>query len=343
MSYSQSIERFEDEISRDLEPRGPYLVYADWLLQRGDPRGELIAVQDALEWTTDAARRAELQAREQAILDAHLTTWMGGEVRGPRIKLGWRRGFLDQLVLDYREADVSGLSRLLQSPMCRFVRTMKLGTDVAAGLLELRRSPYLRRLQTLNLGSYRWSSYSIRGLAAAVPGLLHLDCDASLVELADLTFPALRSLGLATSTSTLDNIDALASARLPALASLLIWGGGLIRPALDDDDDVEIPTFAAPRWAGLLEAGGVPALRALHFDACSFGDELVDAIADSQLLRQLSHVTLDDHELTGSGYARLLGRADAFRHLARLKLRDAAAAASIKARLTQALGPIVVW
>lgn len=343
MSYTRSNEAFEDEIARDLEDRGPYLVYADWLLQHGDARGELIVVQDELERTMEDERRAALQARERAILDEHLATWMGGEVLGPRIKLGWRRGFLDELVLDYRDADAGGLARLLRSPLCRFARALKLGTHVADGLIELLRSPYLRGLKTLNLGSYRWARYTTRGIAAALPGLLHLDCDASEVELVDLAFPALRSLGLATATLTLDNVDALASARLPELATLLVWGGRLIRPALHEDDDAEIPTFAAPRWAGLLDARGVPALRALHFVACSFGDDLVDAIADSRVLGQLSHVTLDDDELSASGYARLLGRVDAFRHLTRLKLRGGGAAASVRVQLTEALGAIVAW
>jgi uncharacterized protein (TIGR02996 family) len=55
------------------------LVYADWLLERGDPRGELIHVQCALARIGGAksARSEPLRARERALLAEHQLTWIG--------------------------------------------------------------------------------------------------------------------------------------------------------------------------------------------------------------------------------------------------------------------------
>ena len=47
---------------------GPRLVYADWLLQRGDPRGELITLQCALANGDPDAPDPAILAREQELL-----------------------------------------------------------------------------------------------------------------------------------------------------------------------------------------------------------------------------------------------------------------------------------
>src|SRR5574341_989219 len=48
----------------------PRLVYADWLLDRGDPRGELIQIQCS-------PRRYALAERIHALLDEHGAAWTG--------------------------------------------------------------------------------------------------------------------------------------------------------------------------------------------------------------------------------------------------------------------------
>ncbi|MBA3541340.1 MAG: TIGR02996 domain-containing protein [Deltaproteobacteria bacterium] len=52
----------EAEIAKTPDEVAPYLVYADWLQQHGDPRGELIALSVELEhaprrWSSMACRR----------------------------------------------------------------------------------------------------------------------------------------------------------------------------------------------------------------------------------------------------------------------------------------------
>lgn len=75
----------------DDEPR---LVYADWLLERGDPRGELIQVQIAIARAVGSAAVNEraLRARERQLLEAHQEAWLGTPF-DERITWAFDRGF----------------------------------------------------------------------------------------------------------------------------------------------------------------------------------------------------------------------------------------------------------
>ena len=53
-------------------------AYADYLAERGDPRGEFMQVQLALEdESRPAAERKKLAAREKALLKKHERDWLG--------------------------------------------------------------------------------------------------------------------------------------------------------------------------------------------------------------------------------------------------------------------------
>src|SRR5206468_7966092 len=71
-------EAFIQAIIADPDDDAPRLIYADWLDERGDPRGEFIRVQCALarmdEWDP---RRWDLKRREQDLLAAHKRAWLG--------------------------------------------------------------------------------------------------------------------------------------------------------------------------------------------------------------------------------------------------------------------------
>lgn len=76
----------------------PYLVYADWLQQRGDPRGELIALAHAMHAQSDPREFMAFKQREQAIRFAHERAWLGELVvaAAHRLKLEWRLGFVER-------------------------------------------------------------------------------------------------------------------------------------------------------------------------------------------------------------------------------------------------------
>jgi uncharacterized protein (TIGR02996 family) len=307
-------------IAADLDDPAPYQVYADWLLERGDPHGELIAIQTRLALGADPA----LQARERALLDRHVLDWLGPDL-GEHVRVTWFRGFVREVVLKRRPA--RGWSPLLRAPAARFIRRISALSPVK-DLLDLVEAPCRGHVTVLWLGSYRSARYSTRGLADAFPNLQVLDCDAGSIELVELRFRALRDLGLALGDWSTETVAALMAAEVPALETLTIWGTG-------DDEDLAPTAFRR-----LFDGAMAPALRTLRFEASTFGDPLVDALLDSRLLPRLAHVDLDDRAITDAGCARLLERAAALRHLTRLRLPDDVSEAS-RARLSAALGELL--
>jgi uncharacterized protein (TIGR02996 family) len=70
------------------------LIYADWLDERGDPRGEFIRVQCQLARLPQADSRVEgLHARERALLKDHQQEWLGLP-HHPLLHWRFERGFV---------------------------------------------------------------------------------------------------------------------------------------------------------------------------------------------------------------------------------------------------------
>src|SRR5204863_3882450 len=68
--------KLEQAIVEDPDDDALRLIYGDWLQQQGDPRGELIAVQQKLSGVT-GSRVASLPRRERALLVDHSSIWYG--------------------------------------------------------------------------------------------------------------------------------------------------------------------------------------------------------------------------------------------------------------------------
>ena len=83
-------------IAENPADENAWLLYADWLQQHGEPRGELIALDIALETATD--RKPELEAARVALLASY-----GAEILGETFakfvasgygEVVWHRGFI---------------------------------------------------------------------------------------------------------------------------------------------------------------------------------------------------------------------------------------------------------
>lgn len=78
-SDSSTGQALEQAILDNPDDLGAYGVYADWLQEQGDPRGEFIAVQLILEdEERPAEERKHLQERERELLQTHQEEWLGG-------------------------------------------------------------------------------------------------------------------------------------------------------------------------------------------------------------------------------------------------------------------------
>jgi uncharacterized protein (TIGR02996 family) len=111
-----------------------YLVYADWLLEQGDPRGELIRVMEALERLPVnldlELRRVELW--EQHELRFRRPAWA-------QLDLRWRWGFVESLRLQPLfgpDVDLGWLKEIIMSifhhPSGRFIRRVHVGERIFA-------------------------------------------------------------------------------------------------------------------------------------------------------------------------------------------------------------------
>src|SRR5262245_55108850 len=91
---------FLQAIVADPEDEGVRLIYADWLEEQGNPRGEFIRLQCELEkLSADDPRRPDLEAREKQLLAEHANEWLG-PLRGELVDWRFHRGFVDFVDMD---------------------------------------------------------------------------------------------------------------------------------------------------------------------------------------------------------------------------------------------------
>ncbi|VTR97960.1 TIGR02996 domain-containing protein [Tuwongella immobilis] len=190
---------FLERICQQPDADMPRLIYADWLDARKDPRGMLIRVQCALaKLSLDDPRRAELQLREDQLLDAHFSEW-AEPFRNLATGLKFRRGFVECVNIEARLFLARAPELFALSPI-RHVRLLDVGNRIAAiadcphvGRLSgltcyaqhlgdvvpraLADSPYVGALTRLELGRNRITDQGAEVLAhsPALGSLTHLD------------------------------------------------------------------------------------------------------------------------------------------------------------------------
>jgi len=152
---------------------GPRQVYGDLLLERGDPRGDFIALQ--LARARGDKPKAAAARRERELLAAHRDAWLG-RLRDLIDDEGatFERGFLDGVRL--RETQALDAPDLFDDPAWRTVRRLDLGS-----LSSARAAPVVDRLSP--------------SVAPGLRELVGLDSDATLRLLALADPPRLTTLG----------------------------------------------------------------------------------------------------------------------------------------------------
>jgi uncharacterized protein (TIGR02996 family) len=159
------------------------LIFADWLMERDDPRGEFIRIQCELArlqepladwdaWAAASERLPELQAREKELLTKHGQTW-SAPVSSITSNYSFRRGFIERvslsaaLFLHYRadlfrgtpiqEVHFTGLTpgdirAIAAVPELARLKTIDLSDHYPTPAFgELLASPHLTRLAVLKL------------------------------------------------------------------------------------------------------------------------------------------------------------------------------------------------
>jgi uncharacterized protein (TIGR02996 family) len=306
-------------------------AYADYLAEQGDPRGELIQVQIALEDEKKAsAERKRLQEREAELLKAHTRQWLGElaphlldiEERkwGPNTEYRFARGWVDRLQIVNLSAALA--EAFCRTPLLRLLRELLVeehsyDEDEPTGLEELAAAPYLGNVRLFQLGPE--GNCHIRGEQAVefvrkMPRLEELRMYAHRVdtrELFALPMPHLRVLHV---HHTYDYpLEVLAAnPSLGNLTTLALWPH-----ALEPGDDHAYIPFEAVR--ALVHSPHVKGLTHLHIYLSDLGDEGCAEIVRSGILKRLKVLDLWGGRVSDAGARALAGCPD-LRHLERLRI-----------------------
>ncbi len=93
---------FLETIRERPDDDGPRLIYADYLEDKGDPRGPFIRIQCALAKLGEAdPRRAFLEERERFLLEANRHIW-SNSFRGLTSAEEFQRGFVETVNIEAR-------------------------------------------------------------------------------------------------------------------------------------------------------------------------------------------------------------------------------------------------
>jgi len=339
---------------------GPRLVYADWLSDRGDPRGELIVVQCALAVADRDDRPAHetnpLREREREIEASHWERWREPALAIAIGRYTFRRGFIE--VLDVLQPDIDGARLREVCPLLRAIRTPQatvndvFRTIDALPLDELTiykitdalvihrvfDDPRFERLRRLELHYQSGRPHlnelarlriPLRRLALRFDRTQPFDEPALLAHLtAHPARGALRSLDLAHARA--EELGVLE--RLPELEELTLTSCSFAAQ--------ELLPLALPRLMSLAITDSVmealdpalliaafPALRRLRLSNARLGDRAALSIAASPHAARLRRLDLSNNHISPVG-ARALADSEHLRGLVSLDLTGNANAAS---------------
>ena len=175
-------EAFTKTLIARPDDRAAWSAYADYLSERGDPRGEFMAVQLALEdESLPKAERAALKATEAALLKQHERDWLGPLAaftidhvkndkvhRDGRVTHTFRRGWVNEL--DIPRLGVNLARAMVKAPGLQFLQALAIerqpyddeylpGPDVPADASDsdasshaLSRFPHFASVRRLRIG-----------------------------------------------------------------------------------------------------------------------------------------------------------------------------------------------
>jgi uncharacterized protein (TIGR02996 family) len=336
----------------------PRLVYADWLQERGDPRGELIALQCELA-RADAAderpgRTRPLRARVAELIAAHHAVWLDPlfEICAGYYEL--RRGFVEHLAIMQHEIDAvrlhaaAPLLREVAIPHEYVAELPALASAIAIthltvdGAARYRLHPEkLGRLRRLDLA--RCGEAMIPGSFELLPELehlgLHVALEAPLDRVAELLMrvrvgPRVRSFAFGPFTK----LRPQELFRFEQLRKLMLTGPVRELAAL---------AIAQPHLTslGLVDCGfplkmaelvgRLPELRHLRIVGSFVTDAAAEAIAHAA--PKLARLDLSHNKLTVAGAYRLV---ELLPGLVELRLRDNAFAPDELAGLRSERGEV---
>jgi uncharacterized protein (TIGR02996 family) len=334
-----------------------HMAYADYLTDQGDPRGDLVRVQLALEdGSKPKAERDRLKKQEAALLRANAEAWLGDlaplvqtwrkskEWGDLDVKCTFARGWLDTLTVGRYTLEFTRL--LAKAPAARLLRHLTLyhndfehgevleedgvPEDIAnPALYPLARSPYLTNVRTFVVGERMTQAEEDDIDDDGVSCFTEADGVVGVVKV----MPKLEELYLLAhnvdvehlfSLKTLDNLRVLLlyHAEKYPLARLAKNPslGKLTHLLLHPHalDDTE-PYIREPGVKALVTSPNLKSLTHLRLRLSDMGDKGVKTIINSGVLKRLKELDLR-HGCVSEKGARLLAACPDAKNLTRLDL-----------------------
>jgi uncharacterized protein (TIGR02996 family) len=173
-------EAFIQAIAQSPDDDVPRLIFADWLEERGDPRGKFIRVQCELAGMAPGnPRRPVLELRQRQLLAVHELEWVG-LLRGFVDQWEFQRGLIDKVTMIPAHF-VSAAETLFRLAPVRLIHFFRRNHVQPGEVKALASSPWLARLQGLKLNTDRGIRDGEVECIAACPHLLGL----SILDLSD--------------------------------------------------------------------------------------------------------------------------------------------------------------
>ncbi len=321
MARNQELEAL---IAKTPDDAGNYSVYADWLIQQSDPRGELINAQ----LKRESSGGDDLDARIADLHAKHDAEWLGGLAGAEGFSAEWRRGFLYDVTLGSDDAAIE-LGEMYQKlrplPAAQLVRNLRLAAfedddgeptwdSAVEAMVEYGVPATLRKL-VFDRGDYwdiSWTHLNtLEPVYARMPNLEHLEIILGHMNLGTINLPNLRHFEVWTGGFNSDNMKSVVGAKWPKLETLLLRFGGSEDYGANCTVDDVLP---------LLDGKSIPNVKHLALANSPFIDRLIPHLAKSPLLKQLTTLDLSLGEMTDEGANAIVAHADAFKHLTQLNV-----------------------
>jgi Ran GTPase-activating protein (RanGAP) involved in mRNA processing and transport len=303
----------------DLEA---WQVYGDQLLQEGDARGEMIAIDLALrnEPAFPTAQRLELVRRRERLIAAHRSEWLSNIAALSKLECRWEFGYLKKIFVGRKiAATLSALQKndLLPFPFSLAFSSRDWGFSkppAAAAARTLAKSSALTNLECLDIstgGNLRDAGAEALANSTAFPKLKRLNLGGNRLGL-----PGVEALANAPGLANLELLDLSVNSLEDAAIEALAKGTGL--PNLE----TLILNQNIIRDAGVCALADSPLstrLKALELDRCYFGAAGAVALANSPGLGKLERLSLAQ-DLIGDAGAEALAKSAALGNLRTLNL-----------------------
>ena len=296
---------FFAEVVANPQSDDPRLIYADWLEEHGDQRGEFIRVQCELDKSNDLQKEFyELGVRSTQLTAEHGEKW-ASELEQDLRKSEFKRGFIDKITIRAL-ALVKGADSLFASTPINELRIVYLknqgkkvaelpqlsqvrGLDLSNltiptdDLLAVIKSPNLSNLESLSLCNYSWYDSTV-GKA--------LTSFASRDKLQSLTINAGRDHSIFT--------DVCEGPGFPNLTDLTLWSEENINENLDSLDKLNVPKLKSLRVCSRLNVKDCETLSKLslgRLESLNLKNTKIPArglaiISDSGAFKTIKHLDL---------------------------------------------------